>query len=112
GYARFTTSDWGSLYRPGSGSVSYPSTSPYLSSSGNNYKSPRAAHVAISEENRRVLHVPFLSCPVAPGANVGATALAIGKFFMTMPATATSIHAEFAGAAHESSIVGQVILYP
>lgn len=112
GYSRFATSDWGSLYPPGPGSVSYPSSTPYFAMSGNNYKSPRSSHIKISEQNRRVLHVPLLSCPISPGTNVGATALAIGKFFMTMPATETSIHAEFAGIAHESTIVGQVILYP
>jgi hypothetical protein len=57
------------------------------------------------------LNVPLLSCPVAGGSNVSATVLAIGKFFMTVPATSTTIHAEFAGVVPEQSLGGPVELF-
>ncbi|WP_020653025.1 pilus assembly protein TadG-related protein [Massilia niastensis] len=112
GYARFSPSDWGKLYPPGPGSVGFPSPAPYQLSSGDTYKSPAAARADISALDRRLLHVPLLSCPVSAGTNVGATAVAIGKFFMTVPATATSLVAEFAGIANETTLAGQVVLYP
>lgn len=110
GYTRFLTSDWAKLYPSGPSATS--TSVPYLATSGNTYAPPRSEHRAISELNRRVLHIPLLSCPVAAGTNVGATAVAIGKFFMTVPATSTSLYAEFAGIAHESTVSGQVTLYP
>jgi hypothetical protein len=58
--------------------------------------------------------VPLLACsPSAPaGANVNATVIGIGKFFMTVPATEDSLIAEFAGLIPEQSLSGQVELYP
>ncbi|MGF6273580.1 Flp pilus assembly protein TadG [Massilia sp. UYP11] len=112
GYPRFATSDWSKLYPSGPSATSYPSSNPYFATSGNMYLAPRSTHLSISEQNRRVLHIPLLSCPVSAGTNVGATALAVGKFFMTVPATPTSLFAEFVGIAHESTIPGQVTLYP
>jgi hypothetical protein len=38
--------------------------------------------------------------------------LGVGRFFMTVPATATSISAEFAGVAQASSLLGTVELMP
>ncbi len=61
--------------------------------------------------HRRVLNVPLLECPVAGGAGATATVLAIGKFFMTVPATSTSIKAEFAGIARQENLSGTVELY-
>jgi hypothetical protein len=58
-----------------------------------------------------VLNVPLLDCPVAAGADAQAAVLAIGKFFMTVPATATSINAEFAGIASGDALSGSVELY-
>lgn len=112
GYPRFAPSDWGSLYPSGPSATGFPSTTPYFSTMGSNYRAPSGAHLPISLSNRRLLHIPLLSCPVPPGTNVGATAVAVGKFFMTVPATSTSVVAEFAGIAHESTISGQVLLYP
>ena len=55
---------------------------------------------------RRVLNVPLLACPMNPaGASTGsAKVLAIGQFFMTAPASATSIPAEFTGLVAEDSL--------
>lgn len=115
GYTKFAPSDWPSLYPsvPPPGTSSYPSSSqPYNATTGNNYERPSSANATRSLTNRRVLYVPMLSCPVASGNNVAATVLAIGKFFMTIPATATNIHAEFAGIIPEDQLVGRVTLYP
>jgi len=112
GYPRFAPSDWTHLYPSGPSATGFPSTAPYFSTIGTNYRAPTGAHLPLSLANRRLLHIPLLACPVPSGTNVGATALAIGKFFMTVPATPTSLVAEFAGVAHESTIPGQVLLYP
>jgi Flp pilus assembly protein TadG len=115
GYTKFATADWPSLYStvPSPTASGYSATKqPYEATSGTNYDDPSSANLAISILKRRVLHVPLLACPVASGDNVAATALAIGKFFMTVPATPTSIYAEFAGIVPDSQLTGQVILYP
>ncbi|MFL6671777.1 MAG: pilus assembly protein TadG-related protein [Massilia sp.] len=112
GYTPFATTNavWASLYnlqKPNG----YTASPPYKASFGSNFASPSAAH-GPGVNDRRVLRVPLLSCPVAAGANVPATVLAIGKFFMTIPATATTINAEFAGAVRVQSVRGQVELFP
>lgn len=115
GYASFAPSEWASLYpaTPAPAASSYPGASqPYHASTGAHYGAPSAPNTPISVLGRRVLHIPLLQCPVAAGANVGASARAIGKFFMTVPATATSLHAEFAGLIPENQLTGQVVLYP
>lgn len=118
GYATFGVADWVSLYYLGAGSSpaspttsGYPATVPYLASSGSNYTAPSGPDLLIATAKRRVLNVPLLACPVASGSGVSATVLAIGKFFMTVPATSTSISAEFAGIVPEQSLSGQVELY-
>lgn len=114
GYAAFSPSAWSTLYKPGQPAAggSYPgaSATPYRANAGVNFQAPSAAHKGV--RNRRVLNLPLLSCPVGAGANPTATVLAIGKFFMTVPATATSLSAEFAGVAPEQTLGGQVELYP
>lgn len=113
GYATFSTGDWANLYKLGPTASGYPSTgTPYAAMSGSNYKAPGSANLEVSTSQRRVLNVPLLSCPVAAGSNVPATVLGIGKFFMTVPATADALIAEFAGALSEQSISSQVELYP
>lgn len=122
GYPTFATTDWGSLYpsailhQPGPTTTTYPTSTsaptPYRAFSGTNYKSPAVADLALASRQRRVLNVPLLSCPGPTAPGVSATVLAIGKFFMTVPATATSLPAEFAGLVPESSLTGQVELYP
>lgn len=111
GYSAFTPTDWAKLYPPGPTAASYPSKPPYFATLGANYTAASTSHLPISASGRRVLNVPLLSCPVAPGVNVGASAVAVGKFFMTVPATSSSVYGEFAGIAHESTISGEVILY-
>ena len=112
GYATFAPGTWIALYHPGdpvyTGSAS---VTPYMASAGANFQAPSAANRP-GLRYRRVLNVPLLSCPVGAGANVSATVLAIGKFFMTVPATATSLNAEFAGVVPEQSLGSHVELYP
>lgn len=58
-----------------------------------------------------MLHMPLLECPIPAGPNTKAKILAIGRFFMIVPATSSSIQAEFAGIADESALGGAVELY-
>ncbi|MBY0240264.1 MAG: pilus assembly protein TadE [Burkholderiaceae bacterium] len=111
GYTPFATSAWSTLYKPGlpTASAGYPSGTsvPYRATAGVNFLAPavpRQPGVA----NRRVLNVALFACPVAGGASVSANVIGIGKFFMTVPATATSLVAEFAGGAEEQSLGGPV----
>jgi Flp pilus assembly protein TadG len=114
GYATFATSDWAKLYKSGPSAVSYPSGSltPYQASNGINYVKPNPSRLEISTDQRRILNIPLLSCPVPAGANVQASVLGIGKFFMTVPATSDKLIAEFAGLAPSKSLTGNVELYP
>jgi Flp pilus assembly protein TadG len=108
GYATFGTAAWTTLYNPLQASNSYPATTPYLAGTLPNFLAPPVNGPGI--RFRRVLNVPLLSCPVDPGANVTATVLGIGRFFMTVPATNTTISAEFAGLVPEESLGGPVEL--
>jgi len=116
GYARFATGDWSTLYpgAPAPAASGYPNaTQPYHQGPGAHYTRPADdLHLAMSVVERRVLHIPLLACPVAPGANVGATALAVGKFFMTAPADEAGVYAEFTGIVPENQLTGEVVLYP
>jgi Flp pilus assembly protein TadG len=104
GYATFSTTDWAVLYNPGVPvAQSYPSPTPYQSTGGSVPYSP--------QRNTRVLNIPLLRCPVAAGARTTATVLGIGKFFMTVPATATSVYAEFAGMNTDTTSGGNPRLY-
>lgn len=113
GYTPFSKSVWPTLFAPAGTpepKSSYPSTTPYLASGGANFSAPDPAH-GKGQLLRRVLNVPLLECPVAAGTNVQANVLAIGRFFMTVPAASDSISAEFAGIAAEGSLGGAVELY-
>lgn len=110
GYATFATGDWTTLYKPGPTAYAYPATTPYSASSGANANF-QAPTLGPGIRFRRVLNVPLLSCPVVAGANVTATVLAIGRFFMTVPATSSKISAEFAGLVEEQSLGGPVELH-
>jgi hypothetical protein len=114
GYAPFATTDWAKLYKSGPSASGYPSSSstPYTASGGSNYMAPATSRLEISAEQRRVLNVPLLSCPVPSGSNVPARILAVGKFFMTVPATSDTLIAEFAGLVPKQSFAGIVELYP
>lgn len=118
GYAVFAPSDWPTLYPSGPTQASYPSSPPvpYLSSNMVNgfYQAPRVANRPTAVPHRRVLNIPLLSCTSgAPsGSNAQATVLAIGKFFMTVPATDNSLIGEFAGILPHESLPGHVELFP
>jgi len=106
GYDTFsaTATDWALLYDPGKPEPqSYPGTTPYLATGGTTpYKPYR---------NTRVLHVPLLRCPVATDPKTTATVVAIARFFMTVPASASALYAEFAGIDSETALGGSVRLY-
>lgn len=108
GYSPFTTASWSALYG-GQTVRTYPSGTPYKAGSGVNFYPPSVAHKP-GAKGRRVLNVPLLDCTVPPAGS--ATVLAIGKFFMTVPATATILAAEFAGAVSLQNVAGDVGLFP
>lgn len=115
GYSPFaaTAAIWTSLYgsapptTPGlSGYPAGATATPYFA--GGSFASlPSLAHRP-GIKNRRVLNVPLLECPVSGSV---ATVLAIGKFFMTVPADSAILSAEFAGAATDNALRGPVELY-
>lgn len=116
GYETFGTGDWSELYNAPvlpvpktSTSPGYPSrgteTTPYLSTSSNFHRQP----VNPGVRGRRILNLPLLSCPVSGNR---ATVLGIGKFFMTIQASSTTLYAEFGGLANEGSLGTRVDLQP
>jgi hypothetical protein len=118
GYQTFASTDWPALYPSGPTSSTYPTSppAPYLASTTANgyYQAPRIANRPMAMPYRRVLNIPLLSCTsTAPsGSNVTATVVAIGKFFMTVPATDDSLIAEFTGLLPPQSLPGHVELFP
>ena len=116
GYDTFTITAWDTLYAPGkpktSSTTPYPSSpstpTPYSYTSGATFYSPPPGG-SKSLANRRVLNLPLLACPVS--GNI-ATVVGIGKFFMTVSATSTSLYGEFAGLASDQSLGAEVALYP
>lgn len=110
GYTPFLTSKWSVLYKPNSSSQapeagSYPSSTPYMNTTTS------SEHAMIAERYRRVLNIPLLSCPVPAGPNAKASVAAIGKFFMTVPASSNRLIAEFGGIVPEKSVSGRVELF-
>lgn len=119
GYVQFTIADWPVIYKSGPTAPNYPTASatPYLALSGSTggyYAPPSSDHSEMSTQERRVLNIPLLLCtPSAPsGTNTQATVSAVGKFFMTVPATKDSLIAEFAGLVPETSLPSRVELFP
>jgi hypothetical protein len=106
GYTPFTTANWNTLYDPfrpvPAGTQNSGTSSPYV-----NGTIQPPTHPGVRQ--RRVLNVPLLACPV--GAST-ARVLGIGKFFMTMPATNSTLYVEFAGLASESSLTTTLELHP
>ena len=105
-YAAFANNTWAGLYpglpaAPASNSFYPPSGTPYAS---NAFQSAPVGHVGVAQ--RRVLHVALLNCPLPAGSDVLAPVLAIGRFFMTVPASSAALSAEFAGLAAEQSLGG------
>lgn len=111
GYATFETSNWSSLYKPNPVAGTYPGPTPYLATSGDTVQKPRLEHRTFSQRGRRILNIPLLSCTTSPGESGTAEVLAVGRFFMTVPATATTLHAEFAGTLPQERIIGTVELF-
>jgi Flp pilus assembly protein TadG len=110
GYLTFAATDWSTLYSPGQPQQnSYPANTPFAASGVNYFLAPSAAHKP-GIKDRRVLNIPLLFCPVATGTTT-APVLAIGKFFMTVPATSSSLVGEFAGVAQEANLVSKVELF-
>lgn len=103
GYATMTVAAWPLLYNGQVARSSYPASSPYMASNGVNVLRPGAAH-APGIRNRRVLNVPLLDCSTVPSSS--ARVVAVGKFFMTKPATDTVLAAEFAGTLPLERIPG------
>jgi hypothetical protein len=103
GYDTFKPTDWGTLYTPGKPAPQgYTSNTPYQVAGGIvPYKRYR---------NTRVLRIPLLRCPVAAGTKTTATVVGIAKFFMTIPASSTTLYAEFAGMDSETALGGNVRL--
>jgi hypothetical protein len=111
GYTTFASSAWQTLYDPGKPAVTaYPASVPYLATAGDNFRAPSVT--VRGQRNRRVLNVLLLSCPVASGTNATATALGVGKFFMTVPATTTALYAEFGGIVPEQALATSTGLFP
>lgn len=117
GYVPFTKSNWAALYPVVTApaplvSIAYPAApkTPYTvnSSSGPFFSAPA---VNTSQRQRRVLNIPLLSCPDASGANTTASVLAIGQFFMTTLADASSVSGEFAGVVAQETLGAAVRLY-
>ncbi|MDB5959664.1 MAG: hypothetical protein JWP59_958 [Massilia sp.] len=108
GYATMSTTSWPSLYGNQTAKSSYPASTPYKAGSGTNALKPSTAH-APGLKNRRVLNVALLNCS-SPPVNA-ASVLAVGKFFMTVPATPTVLAAEFAGVMPMERITGNTEIF-
>lgn len=118
GYATFDHTDWSTLYPSGPTAPGYqsPPSTPYFSGSTSSgyFEAPRTNNRPMQVPERRVLHVPLLSCTAsAPsGANAQASIVAVARFFMTVPATDDKLIAEFAGAIPPHTVPGHVELFP
>lgn len=117
GYLSFAKTNWSTLY-PVDPANSAPNPAPLVS--GAFPSSPFTPYTSGSFltapgnpglRPRRVLNVPLFSCTDASGGNSTAAVLDVGRFFMTAPASATAISAEFAGLAEPQDLVGPVSLY-
>jgi len=114
GYAAFLKSDWASLYPVVAGTAPVETASaisaayfPYANPAGSYFQAPTRPGIA----QRRVLNVVLLACSGGSAASTSATVLGIGQFFMTVPATATAISAEFAGVVPQAALGGPVELF-
>lgn len=111
GGAAILRSQWPFLYPVTAGPVpsapTYTATAPYFRTSGSYFLAPSQPALA----GRRVLTIPLLQCPVAPGADTQAPALALGRFLMTAQASPAGVYGEFIGVADENDLGGSVELY-
>lgn len=110
GYPPFdaTTTVWKALYGTTSSVGTYPSSTPYRQTSGSAYFLAPTSSRRPGLFGRRVLNIPLLSCPVTGSE---ADVLAIARFLMTVPATSTSLYAEFGGINTNSHVAGLVEVY-
>lgn len=111
GYSTFGTSNWSSLYKPSPVAGTYPGPSPYMATSGDTVERPSIERRAYAQRGRRILNIPLLSCTTSPAGSGQGEVLAIGRFLMTVPATAMTLHAEFGGIVPQERIVGTVELF-
>lgn len=110
GYTPFASTAWPALYGPlNPVATGYPSGSgtPYAASGGGNFTAP-PPDTRPGVRGRRILNLPLLECPVTGSS---ARVLGVGRFFMTVPATASALVGEFAGMASDSALGGRVELY-
>lgn len=84
-------------------SVSMPLDAPYAT------PGYTTASAQPGRANRRLLHVPLLNCPATGSGEP--TVLAIGRFLLTAPASATEIPAEFVGVVSEAALGTAIGLY-
>ncbi len=110
GYTPFdaTSTVWKALYGTTSSVGTYPSSTPYRQTSDSAYFTAPTSSRKPGTFGRRVLNIPLLSCPVT---GTEANVLAIARFLMTVPATSTSLYAEFGGISSDSQVAGLVELY-
>ncbi len=108
GYTTFAKSLLTHLYVPGKPEPNsyYPAGTPYMTGSTDFHVVPDPAY-GKGLRDRRVLNVPLLACPVT-GAS--AKVLAVGRFFMPVPATSSSLPGEFAGIVTGPSLFGEAEL--
>lgn len=102
----FATSDWPQLYPDSAGSS--PSQSGYLSTPYLTQYQPASSGRVYAE--RRVLNLALLDCSAGTVGAIG-TVLGFGRFFMTQPATATTVYGEFAGLINANKLATQVALH-
>lgn len=105
-FVALPTSAWSSLYpglpsAPASNSFYPASGTPYLWGA---FQTPPVGNTGVAQ--RRVLNIALLACPLPAGSDVLANVLAVGRFFMTAPASSAMLSAEFAGVVPEQALAG------
>lgn len=108
GYTTMSTASWPSLYGNQTAKSGYLASTPYKAASGLNALKPSAAN-APGVKNRRVLNVALLNCTSPPVS--AASVIAVGRFFMTVPATPSVLAAEFAGVMPMERITGNTEIF-
>ena len=85
----------------------YPAAGPYTTG-GSSY----GVTVATGQANRRLLNIPLLNCAtVGTGAQTHGSVVAIARFFLTAPASATEVPGEFAGIVTEARLPAAIGLH-
>lgn len=109
GYTPFqaTSTIWKSLYNSTGLTVNYPTNGKGVQSPPYFTQVTKPSLHPPGLQYRRVLNVPLLSCPAV---GVPGKVVAIGKFFMTIPADKNGIYAEFSGVTLQETAAGPVEL--